>query len=125
MIDCAFDHSVPTSVLMAIAAKPATVPMTASAMPYSARSWPRSSEINETRSRSMVGSFSAARLGCVNDALSFGPQRADVGADGDGSQPRDRPDHGECDAVLGQVLTALLCNQLLEDLDHECALLSE
>src|SRR5882724_4990219 len=50
-------HSVPTSTAITIAAAAAMTPITASAMPYSARSWPASSTINFFISAVMLSPF--------------------------------------------------------------------
>src|SRR6266481_4646434 len=55
-------HSVPTSLAITIAAAAARVPITASAMPYSARSWPASSTINFFISAVMFSSVGRPRV---------------------------------------------------------------
>src|SRR6266566_7826697 len=54
-------QSVPTSLAITIAAAAAIVPITARAMPYSARSWPASSATNLIISAVMFSSFPGSR----------------------------------------------------------------
>src|SRR5439155_12677981 len=60
-------HSVPTSLAITIAAAAARVPITASAMPYSARSWPASSTIKFFISAVMLSSLCRSRVQARSD----------------------------------------------------------
>src|SRR5258706_15029192 len=61
--------------------------------------------------------------GRVDRRLRLRPQRVDVRADRDGDRGRADRDHGQGDAVLGQVLAGLVTNQLLEKIHHGSLLL--
>src|SRR3989442_6160794 len=79
-------HSVPTSLAITIAAAAARVAITASAMPYSARSWPASSTINFFISAVMIPPFRGRpRVRC------HGSRGVPARSDPDASHPAPSP----------------------------------
>src|SRR6266403_5149226 len=69
-------QSVPTSLAITIAAAAAIVPITARAMPYSARSWPASSATNFIISAVMFSSFPGSAPSSLLGLAAFRPIRA-------------------------------------------------
>src|SRR5262245_8038816 len=114
---------------------------TARAMPYSARSWPRSSA--QMRSRMEILRISAApsvqkarravalralsrersARGRIDGRLALRPQRVHARADRDRDQPGARCDDCQRDPVLSEILTGLITNQLLQNIEHGNCLL--
>src|SRR6266446_5598246 len=79
-------HGVPTSLAITIAAAPAKTPITASAMPYSARSWPASSTIKFFISAVMLPPFRGRpRVRC------HGSRGVPARSDPDASHPAPSP----------------------------------
>src|SRR5438034_11616529 len=140
-------QSVPTSLAITIAAAAAIVPITARAMPYSARSWPASSATNLIISAVMFSSFpgsspdfaagprcvparssthdgnattkpSQLRRGGVDHLLSPTPQRADIAGDDDGYDNRNDADGRQGNPVLREILGGLLAKQPPQKIQH-------
>src|SRR5258706_8770938 len=120
---------------MARAAPAARAPMTANAMPYSARSCPASPATSFLSNSNMCASSARVTGGkaispslpykskkeCVpasdcgvDDGLSCRPERVDIFGDGNGRARGQRADDGQRDPVFREILPGILRDQFLE-----------